>query len=236
MELIHRGAEGAVWRAVTLGESSTRDVAVKQLHRGSGAPDWRTRWNEQYELTTDVGGPGCIEMLEMFEGSPPHGAGLGDGSMTTLFEVSTWVQGRRFDRWAADSSVNGTDRLSACCSLAAVVERLHDRSVIHRDIAPGNVIVEKRHATLIDFGLATRLGDDGRLIETETIGTTGFRSPEAELGEWSIAADRWAVGALSRLALSGYESVSPHCTDVIAALLSDQPGDRPPVSSLRQES
>jgi serine/threonine protein kinase len=178
----------------------------------------------------EVAGPGCIEMLEVFEGAPPHGAGLDDGSITALFEVSTWVEGRRFDRWAADRTVTGADRLSVLSCLAAVIERLHDQSVIHRDIAPGNVIVDARRATLIDFGLAARLFDDGRIIETEAIGTPGFRSPEAELGAWSVAADRWSFGSLCQLALDGYGSKYPAATNVIAALLSDEPGDRPPLS------
>ncbi len=213
-----------------MGGSSTREVAIKQLHRGSSVSTWRDRWVGQHALMAEVAGPGCIEMLEVFEGAPPIGAGHDDGSMTTLFEVSTWVEGRSFDLWAADRTVTGADRLSVLCCLAAVIERVHARSVIHRDIAPGNVIVDERRATLIDFGLAARVFDDGRITETEPIGTTGFRSPEAELGAWSVAADRWSFGALCQLALETHGSKYPDVTGVIAALLSDDPGDRPPLS------
>ena len=230
MELIHRGAEGTVWRAVTLGGSSTREVAIKQLHHDFSPSAWRARWSDRRALMTNCGGPGCIEVLEVFEGAPPHGADLAGRSMTSLFEVSAWVEGLRFDLWAADQNVGGADRLSVLCGLAAVIERLHDQSVIHRDIAPGNVIVNAHQATLIDFGLVARLGDDGRVIETEIIGTTGFRSPEAALGAWSVAADRWSFGAMCHLALSGYESEHPGATSVIAALLSEEPRERPPLS------
>src|SRR3954470_9370182 len=97
---------------------------------------------------------------------------------------------------------NNPDRLHALCeALAQVCDGLsfiHGRGLVHRDVKPGNVLVNSRHrrATLVDFGLAKKMSDPAITDHGHVVGTYRYMSPEQARGEpLDRRSDLYSLGA-----------------------------------------
>jgi len=108
---------------------------------------------------------------------------------------------------AAGGRVPGTaDRgryLAAFAQLLAGLAYLHDQGVVHRDVKPENVLLDRAgRVTLIDFDLAVRLGDPA--TAPRAAGTLAYLSPEQARGEPATpASDLYAAGIMLVAALTG---------------------------------
>jgi Protein tyrosine and serine/threonine kinase len=69
---------------------------------------------------------------------------------------------------------------------------LNDKGLVHRDIKPRNVILTRTGAKLLDFNIASRVGDP---VHTQS-GTPPYQSPDADLTRWDVSTDLFAVGVL----------------------------------------
>ncbi len=69
---------------------------------------------------------------------------------------------------------------------------LQDKGLVHRDIKPLNVILTRTGAKLLDFNIASRVGDP---VRTQS-GTPPYRPPDAGLDRWDVSTDLFAVGVL----------------------------------------
>jgi uncharacterized protein (TIGR02653 family) len=69
---------------------------------------------------------------------------------------------------------------------------LQDRGLVHRDIKPLNVILTRSGAKLLDFNIASRVGDP---VYTQS-GTPPFQAPDADLTRWDVSTDLFAVGVV----------------------------------------
>ena len=79
-------------------------------------------------------------------------------------------------------------------SAAELHERaeLQDKGLVHRDIKPLNVILTRTGAKLLDFNIASRVGDP---VRTQS-GTRPYQSPDADRTRWDVSTDLFAVGIL----------------------------------------
>jgi serine/threonine protein kinase len=69
---------------------------------------------------------------------------------------------------------------------------LQDKGLVHRDIKPLNVILTRTGAKLLDFNIASRVGDP---VRTHS-GTPPYQPPDAGLDRWDVSTDLFAVGVL----------------------------------------
>src|SRR5262245_37057519 len=64
------------------------------------------------------------------------------------------------------------------------LEAIHERGIVHRDVKPGNVLVDDGgHVVLTDFGIATIEGDTRFTASGFMVGTPGYMAPERLAGE-----------------------------------------------------
>jgi serine/threonine protein kinase len=69
---------------------------------------------------------------------------------------------------------------------------LQDKGLVHRDIKPHNVMLTRTGAKLLDFNIASRVGDP---VYTQS-GTPPYQPPDADLTRWDVSTDLFAVGVM----------------------------------------
>jgi serine/threonine-protein kinase len=150
-------------------------------------------------------------------------------------------QGRRYD-WREAARIG----IEVCSAL----RHAHDRGIIHRDIKPGNLLLDRqRHVKLSDFGIARLFGYTRVTIEGSVLGTAEYMSPEQATGRptdgrsdlyslggviYTLLAGRPPFQALSLLAMiemqrsAVAEPLRRHAGDIPGQLLEKDPERRFP--------
>ncbi|WP_274555285.1 serine/threonine-protein kinase [Streptomyces spiramyceticus] len=202
VEQLGRGGMGVVWRAVD--EVLGREVAVKELrtYNDASAPELsglRVRMQREARAAARVRHPGVIAVHDVadHDGRPVIVMELIDGP--SLDDVLN-ERGVLEPREAASIGVKVLEALGAA----------HRAGVLHRDVKPGNVLLEPGgRVVLTDFGIAA-MDDPGDGSTThltrsgELVGSLDYLAPERAQGhEPGPASDVWALGATLYAAVEG---------------------------------
>ncbi len=196
IEEIARGGMGVVYRAVQHG--SQRQVAVKMiLAEQAATPGMIERFRAEAEAVAALDHPNILPIYETGEidGIPFYSMKLAEGR--TLRE--------------AIADFRGEPRAAATliAAIARAVHHAHQRGILHRDLKPGNILLdgEGRTPFVSDFGLAKWIGSENRLtIAPSALGTPHYMAPEQALGasaELTTAADVYSLGAILYELLTG---------------------------------
>jgi len=197
-----RGGMGVVWRAVD--EVLGREVAVKELRTyndadGPELADLRLRMQREARAAARVRHPGVVAVHDVAEddGRPLIVMELVDGP--SLDHVLR-KRGPLDPREAAGIGAKVMDALAAA----------HQAGVLHRDVKPGNILLDRSGRVLLtDFGIATMddPGDGSATHLTRTghlVGSLDYMAPERAQGaDPGPASDVWALGATLYAAVEG---------------------------------
>ncbi|MGE5213582.1 MAG: protein kinase domain-containing protein, partial [Nitrospirota bacterium] len=196
IEEIGRGGMGVVYRAVQHG--SKRQVAVKMiLAEQAATPGMLERFHAEAEAIASLDHPNILPIYETgeIEGTPFYSMRLASGG--TLRECLT------------DFHANPRQAAKLIATIARAVHHAHERGILHRDLKPGNVLLDGRERTpfVSDFGLAKWLGRENRLtLATSALGTPHYIAPEQAAGastKLTPAADVYSLGAILYELLAG---------------------------------
>jgi serine/threonine-protein kinase len=194
VEQLGRGGMGVVWRARD--ERLGRDVALKVLHSWvADDPELRARFEREASALARLEHPNVVRLYDVLE----------DAGQTVL--VLELVDGEGLHRLVAGRTLDWEEARRYCASVAAGLAHAHVRGVVHRDLTPSNVLVERGTGRVVvtDFGLA-------RLVRSSTsapvsgvlAGTPEYWAPEQATGEATgPATDLYALGCILFQLLSG---------------------------------
>jgi hypothetical protein len=179
-EELGRGTYGVVWRATDL--EIGRDVALKTLRGDVLSEESRERFLREARTAAKLGHPNIVRVF-----------GAGEHAGRPYYAMAL-IDGRRL--------LGPLPPAEACRIVGRVadgVAHAHARGVVHRDLKPGNILLDGDQPVVTDFG-AARAVDDPRLTRTgDLVGTPAYMAPELMRGEAKSAgpaADVWSLGAI----------------------------------------
>ena len=194
------GGMASIWRARD--ERTGELVALKRLHPYLVAdPGARSRLVREAAALKAVDHPAITRPRDVID--DPDDPAL----------IMEFAAGRSLaDRLAAEGPLDPEEAVAIVVTVADALAVAHDAGIVHRDIKPGNILVEDSGVVhLVDFGIAT-LGpaDEAGLTATGTmIGTVRYSAPERLLGaESTPRSDVWSLGAVLFELLAGRPAVA----------------------------
>ena len=237
LEEIGEGGMGVVHLAV---DRRGRAVAIKALRpHVAHDRDARTRLIREVETLSRVRDSRVASVIDA------------DVTGPRPFIVTRWVPGPSLDEVVDEHGpLPPQDLLRLARGMAEAISAIHACGVVHRDIKPGNVLLEDGEPVLIDFGIAHLQDDVRHTVGGLVMGTPGYLSPElVEGAEITDATDWWGWAATITYAASGrppfgrgrmdavlarvragqvdLDNVDPRLVPLLSASLSPRPGERP---------
>jgi serine/threonine-protein kinase len=216
--LIARGGMGLVFRATDL--ELGRTAAVKVLAPELAADEqFRNRFLRESRLAAAIDHPHVL---------PVYRAGEVEG---VLYIAMRYVDGTDLASLFAREAPLPPETVSVLVSqIAAALDAAHERGLVHRDVKPGNVLVDRQrellHCYLTDFGLTKRLAAASASTEVgHFVGSVAYAAPERVTGAAADGrADLYSLGCVAFEALTG-EPPFPRDTDfrVLWAHVNDDP-------------
>ena len=189
LEEIGRGGMGVIYRARQ--RHSRRIVALKRmLSFQADSQETLARFRREAEAAASLDHPNILPIYEVSEGE--------DG--LPFFSMKLAPGGSLLD--AAPALRNEPRRsVELMAKVARAVEYAHSHGILHRDLKPGNILLDGRGEPLVsDFGLAKWLDTTSDVTRTLTIfGTPGYIAPEQakrSAAKLTPAADVYSLGAL----------------------------------------
>src|SRR5438270_3584894 len=216
LEEIGRGGQGIVFRAWQ--RSLSRTVAIKIIGVGRFATDAHLkRLRREAEAAAKLNYPGIVPIYE-----------VGERDGTSYFSMR-FVEGDRFDEVVNHGPISTRQAAELIAKVARTVHYAHEHGILHRDIKPGNILLDANgEPHLTDFGLA-RLVEHGSTVtgSQEIMGTPSYMAPEQAIGNnaaVSSSTDVYGLGAVLYELLTGHPPFAGGTTyETIRLLLDSEP-------------
>jgi eukaryotic-like serine/threonine-protein kinase len=213
LEQIGRGGQGVVFRARQ--KSLNRIVALKVI----GLGNWATaahlkRFRLEAEAAARLEHPGIV---------PIHEVGECDGS---CYFSMKFVEGGQLDEVSKREPMPIRRAVELIAKVARTVHYAHEHGILHRDIKPGNILLDaKGEPHLTDFGLARLVESESTVTRTmEVLGTPSYMAPEQAVGNNAAVSgvtDVYGLGAVLYQLLTGQPPFAGGTTYETIRLLCD---------------
>src|SRR5712664_1513804 len=216
LEEIGRGGQGVVYRARQ--KSLNRIVALKVI----GLAHWATeahvkRFRLEAEAAASLNHPCIVPIYE-----------VGERDGACYFSMGL-VEGGQLDAVAKREPIPIRHAAELIAKLARTVSYAHEHGILHRDIKPGNILLDaKGEPHLTDFGLARLIETESTVTRTmEVLGTPSYMAPEQAVGDnaaISSVTDVYGLGAVLYQLLTGQPPFAGGTTyETIKLLLDTEP-------------
>jgi TolB-like protein/predicted Ser/Thr protein kinase len=216
LEQIGRGGQGVVFRARQ--KSLNRIVALKVIGLGQWATEAHLkRFRLEAEAAAKLEHPGIV---------PIHEVGERDGS---CYFSMKFVEGGQLDEVVRREAMPIRRAVEFIAKIARIVHYAHEHRILHRDIKPGNILLDaKGEPHLTDFGLARLVESESSVTHTlEVLGTPSYMAPEQAVGNnaaVSSVTDVYGLGAVLYQLLTGQPPFAGGTTyETIKLLLDTEP-------------
>ena len=219
LEEVGRGGQGVVFRARQ--KSLNRIVALKVI----GLGQWATkahlrRFRLEAEAAASLDHPCIVPIYE-----------VGERDGQCYFSMK-FVEGGQLDEVVKHAPLSIRQAVELIAKLARTVHYAHEHGILHRDIKPGNILLDaKGEPHLTDFGLARLVETESTVTRTlEVLGTPSYMAPEQAAGNNPAAAgltnatDVYGLGAVLYQLLTGHPPFAGGTTyETIKLLLEAEP-------------
>jgi len=216
LEEIGRGGQGVVFRARQ--KSLNRTVALKVISLGQWASKAHLkRFRLEAEAAARLEHPGIV---------PIHEVGERDGS---CYFSMKFVEGGQLDEVVRREPMPIRSAVELIAKVARTVHYAHEHGILHRDIKPGNILLDaKGEPHLTDFGLARLVESESSVTHTlDVLGTPSYMAPEQAVGNnaaISSATDVYGLGAVLYQLLTSQPPFAGGATyETIRLLLDTEP-------------
>jgi serine/threonine protein kinase len=201
IEEVGRGGMATVCRAVDT--RSNTEVAIKVLSPTiSGDSRFVRRFKREGSLLAGLKHPNIVPIL-----------GYGD-SKGMAYMVMPFIKGDSLQDRLERGRINKKERERWIAQIADALMFAHNKGIIHRDVKPSNVMIDKSgNALLTDFGLAREVEGSNTLTGSMLLGTPAYMAPEQGRGDPVDArSDQYSFGVILYQLLTGklpFEADSP---------------------------
>jgi len=216
LEEVGRGGQGVVYRAHQ--KSLNRTVALKVIGLGCWATEAHVkRFRREAEAAASLDHPRIVPIYE-----------VGERDGQCYFSMQ-FVEGGQLDEVVSRRPMSIRQAAELIAKVARTVHYAHEHGILHRDIKPGNILLDANgEPHLTDFGLARLVESESTITQTmEVLGTPSYMAPEQAVGNnaaVSSVTDVYGIGAVFYQLLTGHPPFAGGTTyQTIKLLLDTEP-------------
>jgi hypothetical protein len=199
--LIGEGGMGAVYEAEQ--DQPRRTVALKVIKAGMASPELLRRFAQESQALGRLQHPGIAQIFDAGTADTGHGP--------QPYFAMEFIRGKELREYAGKQQLTTRQRLEIVVKICDAVHHAHQRGLIHRDLKPGNILVDGNgQPKILDFGVARVTDSDAQAtMQTDVgqlVGTLAYMSPEQVLAdplELDTRSDVYALGVILYELLAG---------------------------------